>query len=100
MTVITTLENLGHAMMTAAEHAAAWLVGTVAQGETALNALEADSPLVATAIAAGEASALAHGIPVPAIAVAGEEVLALAKDLAAGLAQPAPAAAAATAPAA
>lgn len=93
MSVITTLENAGHAALSAVEHAAAWLVGTVATAETSLATLKADSPLVAAAIAAGEASATAHGVPIAAIENVGEEVLAAAKELAAGLASSPPAAA-------
>jgi hypothetical protein len=85
MSVINTLENVGHAAMTAVEHAAAWLVGTIATAETSLASLEATSPLVAEAIAAGEASAQAHGVPITAIADAGSAVLTAAKELAADL---------------
>lgn len=88
MTIIETLEAEGHKALTAVQHAAAWLVGTVATADTSLHALEATSPLVAEAIAIGEAAATAHGVPVAAIENAGEAVLAEAKTLAAGLAQP------------
>ena len=88
-TIIEKLESVGHECLTALEHGAAWLVGTVATADTGLHALEATSPLVAAAIAAGEASAVAHGVPVTMIENAGDVLLSLAKQLAAGLAQPA-----------
>ena len=100
MTIIETLETEGHEAMTAAEHAAAWLVGKIAVAEQSLASLEADSPLVAEAIAAGEASAVAHGVPLPAIKTLGGEVLTLANELATGLSSLPPVAPAAPAPAA
>lgn len=90
MSLIETLEEKGHEALTAVEHAAAWLVGKVATADVSLHALEASSPLVAEAIAMGEASARAHGIPIDAIENVGEAVLDAAKALAAGLSQPAP----------
>lgn len=92
MTILTKIEAEGRAALTAIEHAAAWLVGAVATGRHDLSTLEKDSPIVADAIAAGEAAAAAHGVPVAAIDDAGAAVLNAAKDLAAGLsstAQPA-----------
>jgi hypothetical protein len=89
MTIIETLEAEGHAALSAIQHGAAWLVGKVATAETSLHALEAASPLIAEAVAAGEAAATAHGVPVQAIENAGELVLAEAKTLADGLSQPA-----------
>ena len=52
--------------------------------------LEADSPWIAAAVQAGIAAANAHGVPVATLEGIGEEVLALAKELAAGLSAPAP----------
>jgi hypothetical protein len=89
-TIIETLETEGHAALTWAQHAAAWLVGTVAVGEASLAKMEADDPLIAAAIEAGLQSAVAHGVPVTAIADMAGVVLGLARDLAAGLSQPAP----------
>jgi hypothetical protein len=90
MTIIETLEMFGHAQLTNVQHAAAWLVGKVAWGEASLQTLEKTSPLVALAMAAGEASATAHGVPIVAIEGLAGEVLAMAKELAAGLAGPPP----------
>jgi len=90
-TLFDKIETVGHEFLSAVEHAAAWLVGKVASADTSLHALEAASPLVAEAIAAGEASAAAHGIPVVAIEGAGETVLGLAKQLAGSLSAPPPA---------
>ena len=92
MSIIEKLEQEGHQALTALEHAAVWLVGTVATAETGLHKLEADNPLLATAIQMGIASATAHGVPLTGLEALGNAVLDLAKDLAAGLAQPAPAA--------
>lgn len=91
MSIITTLETEGHKALTAIEHAGAWLVGAVAQAEQSLTTLEASSPLVAEAVAAGEAAATAHGVPLVAVENIGEAVINAAKELAAGLtAQPPP----------
>jgi hypothetical protein len=90
MTIIQKLEAFGHKCLTAAEHGAAWLVGMAATGSADLNALEKDSPLVGEAVQFGIAAAQAHGVPVGAIEDAGADVLAAAKQLAAGLAAPAP----------
>ena len=90
LTIIEKLEQIGHAGLTDLEHAAAWLVGTVATAEASLNSLAASSPLVAAAMAAGKASALAHNVDLTAIEDGGEIVLKLANELAAGLSQPAP----------
>jgi hypothetical protein len=100
MSIITTLEAEGHKALTAIEHAGAWLVGAVAQAEVSLLSLEKSSPLIAEAIAAGEASATAHGVPIVAVEDGFNAVMAAAKELAAGLTQPpAPAAPAAANPA-
>lgn len=85
MSIIDTLENAGKSALTAVEHAAAWLVGKAAQADASLHQLEADSPLVAEAIAAGKAAAESHGVPVDAIENAGLAVLGAAKNLAANL---------------
>lgn len=90
MSIITTIETEGRAALTAIEHAALWLIGIVSTTETSLETIEKDSPLVAQAIAAGEAAAAAHGLPVAAIETIGEEVLSTTKTLAAGLTAPAP----------
>lgn len=89
-TIIEKLETFGHEALDAIEHGAVWLVGMCATAETSLHNLIGSSSLVQAAIAAGEASATAHGIPVLAIENAGEAILAAAKSFAAGLAQPAP----------
>lgn len=86
--IVQKLEQLGHQALDAAEHAAVRLVGEVAVAETSLLKLEASSPLVKMAIDSGLQSARNYGIPVDGIIVAGEDVLALAKNFAAGLAQP------------
>lgn len=83
MSVITTIETEGRAALTAVEHAALWLVDIVSTTETSLDTIEKDSPLVAQAIAAGEAAAAARGVPIAAIENIGEEVLSTAKALAA-----------------
>ena len=98
--IIDTLEIEGHAGLTAAQHGAAWLVGELAKGETALSSLEANSPWIASAVQAGIAAANAHGVPVATLEGIGEEVLALAKELAAGLSAPAPGVPATPSPAA
>lgn len=91
LTIIEKLEQYGHDALDQLEHGAAWLVGTVATADVSLHKLEADHPLVAEAIAAGEASLTARGIPVAEIENAGAVLLDLAKQLAAGLASPPPA---------
>lgn len=91
MSIITTLETEGQKAWTAIEAAGAWLVGVVAQTEHTLTSLEASSPLVAEAVAAGEAAATAHGVPVVAVENIGEAVITAAKELAAGLTVPPPA---------
>ena len=90
-TLFEKIEAVGHEALTAVEHGAAWLVGTVATAEQSLSTLEANSPLVKTAIDAGIASAQAHGVPVGAIETIGEEILALAKQFAGSLTAPPPA---------
>ncbi len=92
LTIIEKLEQFGHETLTDLEHAACRLVGDITMASTALDELEATSPLVRVAIDAGIASANAHGVPLTLLANAGEAVLALAKELAASLSQPAPAA--------
>jgi hypothetical protein len=87
MTILDTIETSGREALSAVDHAAAWLVGHVAQAATDLRTLEASDPIVGQAIAAGEAFALAHGVPVPAIEAAGEAVLAAAKGFAVALGQ-------------
>ena len=99
LTIIQKLELLGHEALSAAEHGAAWLVGKCAMGETALTGLLAYSPWLAAAEQAGIAAAAAHGVPVVAIEDIGSEILGLAKELAAGLAEPAPGVPAPPAPA-
>jgi len=99
MSIITTLEAEGHKALTAIEHAGAWLVGAVAQAEVSLLSLEKSSPLIAEAIAAGEASATAHGVPIVAVENVAEAVISAAKELASGLIAPPPAANAAVNPA-
>jgi hypothetical protein len=91
MSIITTLENEGHKALTAIEHAGAWLVGAVAQAEVSLSSLEASSPLIAQAIAAGEDSATAHGVPIVAVEDGFNAVMTAAKELASGLTAPPPA---------
>lgn len=88
-TIIEKIEDLGHEALDAIEHGAVWLVGTIATTASNLNKLEANHPLVIAAIAAGEKSAVAHGIPVQEIMDAGQAILTAAKQFAAGLAQPA-----------
>jgi len=98
-TLFDKIENVGHEMLTAAEHGAAWLVGKVAVVATSLHDLEASSPLVKAAVDAGIVSATAHGIPVGAIESIGSEILELAKQLAGSLSAPAPGMAAQPSPA-
>jgi hypothetical protein len=90
LTIIQKLEQFGHTSLDDLEHGAVQLVGMAATAETSLNALEASSPLVAKAVQMGLDSAAAHGVPVSGIANAAQVVLDLAKQFAAGLAQPAP----------
>jgi hypothetical protein len=96
MTIVQKLEQIGHEGLTAVEHAAVWLVGKVAVAEESLTTLTASSPLISEALAAGIASAEAHGVPVVQIENAGETVLAAATAFAASLSQPAPSPAPAT----
>ena len=91
MTIMQNIETFGHDALTGVERAATWLVGKVAAAETSLHTLEANDPLVAEAIAAGDAWAAAHGVPTTAIETAGEDVLALAKQFASGLSAAPPA---------
>jgi hypothetical protein len=88
--IIEKLETAGHEALDAVEHAAVWLVGKIAVSSESLHDLEAASPWVTQAWAAGVASAEAHGIPVTAIENVGAAILTLAKTFAAGLSQPAP----------
>ena len=90
LTIVEKLEQLGHEALDAVEHAAVWLVGTVAKGEESLTTLTESSPLLLAAWNAGVASANYHGIPVLAIENAGAAILAAARAFADGLAQPAP----------
>jgi hypothetical protein len=90
LTIVEKLEQMGHEMLDAVDHAAVWLVGTVAKGEQSLATLAADSPLLQAAWQAGVASATAHGVPVTAIENVGAAILAAAKQFADGLSQPAP----------
>ena len=79
MSILAKIETEGRSVLTAVEHAAAWLVGRVAQAEQSLQTLEASSPLVASAIEAGEAYAASHGVPVAAVENVGDAVLAAAR---------------------
>jgi hypothetical protein len=90
LTIVEKLEQLGHEALDAVEHAAVWLVGTVAKGEQSLATLAAESPLLQAAWRAGVASATAHGVPVAAIENVGSVILEAARQFADGLAQPAP----------
>jgi hypothetical protein len=90
MTIVTKLETLGHKALTAVEHAAVRLVGDVATDATALQDVLASSPMYQTAWAAGQASAVAHGIPVVAIEDAFTAVMAAAQQFVTSLKQPAP----------
>ncbi len=94
--IILKLEELGHESLTAVEHSAAWLVGRAATTTQSLTDLTESSPLVKQAWVSGVASATAHGIPVAEIEHVGEAILSAARQLAAGLSQPAPTAPAAT----
>jgi hypothetical protein len=89
-TIFDKIETEGHAALTDLEHGAVWLVGAVAKAETSLSALEASSPLISSALAAGRASALAHGVPIAAIEDAGAVLLSLAGRFAASLTAPPP----------
>jgi hypothetical protein len=89
--IITTLENEGHAALTAIQHGAAWLVGKVASAETALASLTASDPIIAEAVAWGEAAATAHGIPIVAVENIFTAIMAAAQELVAGLTAPPPA---------
>ena len=82
MSILDKIETQGREALTAVEHGAAWLVGEAAQYRTALADMEASSPMVADALAAGVAFAQAHGVPVVAIENAGAAVLAAAKAFA------------------
>ena len=87
MAILDIIETYGTHGLTALQHAAAWLVGAVATGQENLTALQASDPLVKAAVAAGVAAAQSHGVPVGDIEHMGADVLAAAKDLAAGLGQ-------------
>jgi hypothetical protein len=89
MSILDKIESTGQKSLTWVEHAAAYLVGKVAQAETNLNTLEADNPLVKEAIDAGVAKANALGIPVNDIENAATAVLQTAQDLANNLTTPA-----------
>lgn len=93
LTVVQKLEQLGHEALDAVEHAAVWLVGTVAKAAHSLETLTADHPLLQAAWQSGVASATAHGVPVVAIENVGEAILTVARQFADGLSQPAPKAA-------
>jgi len=69
-------------------HAAAWLLGMATMAQKDVQTLEASSPLVRDAIAAGEAAAAAHGVPVATIVTGAEAVLALAQQIGAASASP------------
>lgn len=88
LTIVQKLEQMGHQALDATEHAAVRLVGEVAVLDTSLHNLEASSPLVQMAIQSGLQSARNYGIPVDALEVVAEDVLAAAKAFAAGLAEP------------
>jgi len=66
---------------TAVEHAVAWLLGMAQIARKDVQTLEAESPLVKDAIIAGEAAAVAHGVPVAAIVTGAEAVLAMAQQV-------------------
>jgi len=90
LTIFEKLELYGASALSAVEHAAVRLVGDVASAETSLQSLAANSPLVQAAWAAGQASAVAHGVPLPMIEHAAEAVLAEAKNFVRALSQPPP----------
>ena len=76
MSLLATIIDDGTAALSAVEHAAAWLLGKLATGETALHQLTVESPLLSEAVVVGEAMAAAHGVPIAAIEGVGEKVLA------------------------
>jgi len=76
-----TLYDRMTAGLTWAEHAALALLRGAALAETSVHTLEATSPEIASAIAAGKAIAEAHGVPVESIE---DVVLRLAKEFASG----------------
>jgi hypothetical protein len=63
------------------QHAAAAVLGWEAIAQNDVQQLEATSPLVSDAIAAGKAFLLSKGVPLPAIEATAEEVLALVKQV-------------------
>ena len=67
LTIVQKLEQLGHAVLDAVDHAAIRLVGFCATTEQSLQTLESNSPILKLVWDAGVASATAHGIPVAAI---------------------------------
>ena len=91
LTIVQKLEQLGHAVLDAVDHAAIRLVGFCATTEQSLQTLESNSPILKLVWDAGVASATAHGIPVAAIEDVGAKILAAAKAFAEdGLSAPAP----------
>lgn len=68
----------------ATAHAAGWLMAKLDAVQGDVTAMEAASPLVAEALAAGKAYATAYGVPVEALETAGEALVALAQKVAAG----------------
>jgi len=78
---LTTVEADIAAAATKVEHAVAWLLGMAQVAEKDVQTLEAASPLVKDAIIAGEAAAIAHGVPAAAIIAGAEEVLAMAQQI-------------------
>ncbi|HEY3848367.1 MAG TPA: hypothetical protein VGL95_14770 [Acetobacteraceae bacterium] len=91
MTIIEKIELYGHKELDAVEHAAVRLVGEAADAETSLKTVLSSSPMFQTCWAAGQASAIAHGIPVVAIENEFEAVMAKAQEFVAGLKSPPPA---------
>lgn len=94
MSIITKLEQEGHDAFDQVEHAVAWLAGKLITARASLRDLSATHPLVADAIAAGEASLRARGIPVDTIEDIGNKVLDGVQAFADGLSSPPPAPAA------
>ena len=84
MSLLDTIKADGAAAISAVQHGAAWLVGAATEAQQDVAEMEKDSPLVQAAVTAALGAAREHGIPAAQITTTAEDVLALAKAVAAG----------------